>query len=313
MALDVSAYKTVHEVTPAVDLKDLIENQMGDHHAVVFAPGTYSYTDGYINYPWHNTHLFAEEDSYMAAPLDPKPASQVRIRAGFRFFGAQEMRATGIDFLTAPNVANFYTFQGTYFLSDVYGTHINGSASPWPGGGGFISSYGGGFSFDSVLRNCDINHSTEMSSGTPIKMKDGGYLRMTASTNGWKPIVRFGKSVGIQMAGVGGYMHDIDIFGPGKSTNSIGLYVHRGGGDAFILKSIGSPQIANCGVAIQAVSGGVVKVRAQTNKVPLHIRNCRIGLATPEGGKIHVTGDKTISFVGVDVKVAQDRDEVIYQ
>lgn len=311
--LDVSAYKQVHEVSQGVDLKDLIENQMGDHHAVVFAPGAYTYTEGYINYPWHNTHLFAEEDSYMAGPLTPRAASQVKIRAGIRFFGAQEFRATGIDFLTAPNVANFYTFQGTHFLSDVYLTHIQGSASPWPGGGGAISSYGGGFSFDSALRNCDTNHSTETSSGTPIKMKDGGYLRMTASANGWKPIVRFGAGMGIQMAGVGGFAHDLDIFGPGKFTSTTGIEVARGGGDFFILKTLGSPQIANCGTGILAQSGGKITIRNEKKGVPLFIRNCNRGVLSTEGGRVHLVSDWSIKYDNVGVRVTQDRDEVVYQ
>lgn len=311
--LNTSDYKVVHQVTAGTDLRDLFENQFGDHHAAVLAPGTYTVSGGYINYPWHNTHIFADESSYMDGALTPKPGgSLVKIRAGLWVLGGQLLRITGVDLLTPPDLANLYTFGASVFMTDTQFRHLQGDASPWAGGGGAISSYFSEISIESTLRHSDIDHTYETVSGNPIKMKDSGFLRMAASTNGWKPRIFHAKGPAIVIAGTGSYLHDLDIFGPGKGVaGTVGVEVFRGGGHAYMLKSLGSPLIQNCEVGVSAHSGGKFSLLTMP-KMPLDIKFCKWGMVHNNVGSMAVSNRDSVRFTSVDHPWAPSQEGIAF-
>lgn len=312
MALNTADYKVVHNVSPGVDLADLLENQVADHHAVVFAPGTYTFTSRFINYPWRNTHLFADDTSYMDGPLQPKPGgSLVKIRAGLQLLGAQLLRITGVDFLTAPSMANLYGFGSSVFMTDTCFVHQSGDASPW-GAGAALSGYSTQYSFECLLRHSVIDHSLETAVGTPVLLKDGCYLRMTASSNGWRPKVLFGKRFGLQLAGTGGYLHDLDIDGPGKTVDSTtGIEVARGGGHVYFLKTLNSTAVRDCEIGILAESGGLVTM--YNNKgTPFPIVNCKWGVIRVQGGSIRMKERASVTFSNVDIPFYPSQDGMFF-
>lgn len=297
-------YTVVHDITPQDDIKSVLETDMANDHMVRLGRGTYTSSD-WVVIRGYNKHIYV-------APVD---YGHVFVRAPMRIEGANHFRMTGINFLSEDDSSIHWCLNSDVYTTDCVWTHTNGK-EPWDGSA--INAEFSRFVVTALTRHNDINFLADTVGGTPVKLKDNAFLRMTASENGFLPRVFFGKGVGMQFAGSGAYLHDISVQGPGKTTVTQGIQSIRSS-HVFFLKSLGSSiRIINCGTGLSAVSGGRITVRAEPSSLILNA--CNTGLEAVEGGVIHLSNrteagsvKSAVAYINCKRKISQDSDEAIIQ
>jgi hypothetical protein len=297
-------YTVVHDITPQDDIKSVLETDMADDHMVRLARGTYT-SSNWVILRGYNKHIY----------VNPADYGFVFIRAPMRFEGANHFRITGVDFLDEDDSSINWCLNSDIYATDCTWKHTVGK-TPWSGSA--INAEFSRYVITALTRHNDINFLSETTAGTPVKFKDNAFFRCTGSENGFLPRIFFGKDCGIQMAGSGGYLHDISVQGPGKTTNTTGIQAIRST-HIFFLKSLGSSiRILNCGTGLQAVSGGRITVRAEPSALILNA--CNTGLDAVEGGVIHLSNRTvkgnvlpSVAYINCKRKTNQDSDEAIIQ
>lgn len=296
MLLNEADYKQILDWTPQDALSDL--ETLPNDTAVRFGRGTYV-SANWITLRQQNIHLFVEEADI----------GFVVFQAPIIIEGVNRARLTGLDLKSIDAATCLWLLGGQTFCTDLVWWHTPGTV---PLGGGAVDSEFNRFVWSCSTRHSVVRFSTETTKGQPIMLKDGGYIRATATADGFRPQLNFGFGIGLQIAGCGGFIANLDISGPGKFTKTVGLEVARGGGSAFYLKTLGSPTIQDCGTGILDQSGGQAFIRASYAN-PLIIKNCQKGIQTTEGGRCHLAADRSVKYQNVDVRITQDRDEVVLQ